>query len=80
MQFGKKTGKKIIFIFSPKSQFLWIEKCLYFEMGMTMNQIFPKKLSEFEISHSVGSYYKKKNTAKNKRNYNNAEKQIVSKL
>ena len=43
-----------------------------------MDQIFPMKLSEFEISISVESYDEK--TAENNRNCYVAEKRIVSKL
>ena len=43
-----------------------------------MNKTFSKKPSQFEIFHSFGRYDKK--TAENWRNFNDAEKRIVSKL
>ena len=42
-----------------------------------LNEIFTMKLSEFEISYLVESYYEK--TAENWRNLNDDEKCIVSK-
>ena len=47
-------------------------------IGIDLKEIFLKKPLELKISHSVKSY--DKNAAENWRNFNDAEKCIVSKL